>query len=469
MTQANIWLIGLAVMWENLARNIANNGFKISVYNRTWEKTKTFIWNNYSPNLEWTYSIQDFVSSLETPRKIIIMVKAWKPVDGVISELLPFLDAWDIIIDCGNSYYKDSQRRFHMLQEKNIEFIWCWVSGGEEGALHGPSIMPGWTLKAYSHVQEILEKISAWDFHNQKCVSYIGENGSGHYVKMVHNGIEYAIMQMMAEWYDILRKHYHLSAPEIAKIFAWYHNGKLNSYLFEISEKILQKQDEFNSEKYLIDEILDIAWAKGTWLWTSTEWLEKQSPIWAIIEATQARSLSGKKQLRNKLSNIYQLSSHTPNISLEDFIVFLWDALYSGMLLSYAQWLQLIKDASTEENWNVNMAEITRIWQWWCIIRAKILDFLTQTYTKQPNVENILELPEIKDELLNSLWNYQKTLEIALWAHIATPSLSSALQYFYGITQSHGSANFIQGLRDYFWAHTYQRKDRDGIFHTEWN
>jgi 6-phosphogluconate dehydrogenase len=468
MVKNKIWLIWLAVMGENLARNIANNWYKISVYNRTSEKTKNLIEKKYSQNLYWTYSLKEFVESLETPRKIIIMVQAWPAIDQVINDLKEFIEPNDIIVDCWNSFYKDTKRRYESLKIENISFIWCWVSGWEEWALNWPSIMPGWDLKSYENVKNILESIAAKDFKWWKCVSYIWESGSWHFVKMVHNWIEYAIMQMMAEWYDILRKVYNIKAPQIAEIFELFNDGKLNSYLFEISGKVLRKKDEFRENEYLIDNILDKAWAKWTGLWTSIEWLENGSPVWTIIEATQARTISAKINLREKLSKEYNISKIDIDIELNYFIKVLWDTLYNWMLISYAQWLSLIKETSIKENWNINMEEITRIWQWWCIIRAKILEFLTDTYKKNNEVFNILELEEIRNELVNNLDSYKITINIWINNNIPTPSLSSALNYFYAITSDETAANFIQWLRDYFGAHTYERIDREWIFHTNW-
>ncbi len=455
-------------MWENLARNIANNWYTISVYNRTSEKTKEFIEKNYSWNIEWTYSINDFVQSLESPRKIIIMVKAWNPVDQVIDELKPLLDKWDIIIDTWNSFYKDSQRRYSELKNEWFNFIGCWVSGWEEWALKWPSIMPWTDSETYEKIREILESIAAKDFKSWKCVSYIWNNWAWHYVKMVHNWIEYAIMQMMAEWYDILRKAYNLKANEIWDIYNNFNNWNLNSYLFEISSKILYKKDEFNSNDYLIDHIVDSAWAKWTWLWTSIEGLEKWLPIWTIIEATQSRNLSWKKELRKKLSKIYDLKIDSKNIKLEETISNLEKTLFAWMIISYAQWLALINETSKQENWSIDMAEITRIWQWGCIIRAKILEFLTDTYSKNNEVENILELEDVKNEILSSLTSYKEIIKLSVDYNIPTSSLSSWLNYFYWITSSKNSANFIQWLRDFFWAHTYQRDDMDWVFHTKW-
>ena len=465
--KSNIWLIWLAVMWENLARNIADNWFKISVYNRTKEKTKDFIGKNYSKNLIWTYSIKEFVDSLESPKKIIIMVKAWTWVDQVINEIKPLLKKEDIIIDAWNSLYKDTNKRYIELSKENIFYIWCWVSGWEEWALKWPSIMPGWDKEAYDKISDILTKISAEDFNWKKCVTYIWKWWSWHYVKMIHNGIEYSIMQMIAESYDILRKWYRLSSYDIWHIFEKYNKWVLESYLIEITSKILKRKDEFN-DWYLVDYIKDVAWAKWTGLWTSNEWLERWCPIQSIIEATQARNISKNIDLRNKLSLEYLLNSIPNSINVKNFSKLLEQTIYAWMIFSYAQWLHLIHTASKEEWWDINLSEVVRIWQWWCIIRAKILDFLTEVFKNNPNIENILELPEIKQEIMYSIQDYKTVLQTWLNHNIFTPALNSWLQYFFWIIDKNSSANLIQGMRDYFWAHTYERLDKEWIFHTKW-
>ena len=412
----DIGLIGLAVMGANLARNIASKNYSVALYNRTYQRTEELIAQKHSPLLHGYTDLKSFVASIQRPRKIIIMVQAGNPVDQVIAKLTPLLDPEDLIIDCGNTRYKDTQRRSATLATSGISFIGCGVSGGEEGALYGPSLMPGGKLKDYQKVQEILESIAAQDFSGGKCVSHIGTDGAGHYVKMLHNGIEYAIMQMMAEAYDLLRKVYQLPAPKIAEIFGNYNQGRLDSYLFEIAEKMLKRADEFNPEGSLVDYILDIAGAKGTGLRSSTEGLERASGVESIIAATQARNISGHKDLRVRLDAHYQLRTDlTGEIPpLETLIPQLEETLYAGMLLSYAQGLHLIQQAAAAEGREINMAEITRIWQGGCIIRAKILEFLTQVYTQDTQVENILELDAIRDQLKASLPHYQKVLTLAL-------------------------------------------------------
>jgi len=469
MKKASIGLIGLAVMWANLARNIANNWYKTLVYNRSENKTRDFLEEYWSENLDWSYDLKEFVTKLETPRKIIIMVKAWKPVDGLIDTLIPLLDKEDIIIDCGNSFYWDTNRRFSYLKEKWINFIWCWVSGGEEWALNWPSIMPGWDKESWLKIKNILEDISAEDFNWWKCVSYIWNAWSGHFVKMVHNGIEYAVMQMISEAYDSLRKIYKLNPKEIANIFKKYNEWKLNSYLFEITYKVLEKKDEFDDNEYLIDKILDKAGAKWTWKWTSIEWYERARSISTIWEATFARAISSQKELRTKLSNIYNIEQNNETLSLEEYVKSLENTLYVAMLFAYAQWYSLIAETSKVEKWDISLADLSRIWQWGCIIRAQILGFLNKAFTSNKDFEHLLELGEISDEINKSLLDYKKVIKINTDNNIAIPSLSSGLNYFYGMIQKDSSANLIQWLRDHFWAHTYERNDREWTFHSDWN
>ncbi len=468
MEKAKIWLIWLAVMWANLARNIADKWQKIVVYNRTSEVTQKFLENYKNENLVWANSLEELVESLESPKKIIIMVKAGKPVDDLIEKLIPLLNKWDIIIDCWNSFYKDTQRRYNELNEKWLNFVWCGVSGWEEWALKWPSIMPGCNKNIYPEIQEIVESISAKDFGVWKCVTHIWENWSWHYVKMVHNGIEYAVMQMIAEAYDSLRKIYKLDSWEISEIFKKYNDWKLNSYLFEITSNVLAKKDEFDDKNYLVDKIMDKAWAKWTWLWTSIDWLNRAESVSTIIEATFSRVISSQKDLREKLSKKYTFKTNWDNLLLEQYIKILENTLYTGMLFAYAQWYALIMRTSKEESWDINLSEVSRIWQGWCIIRAKILDFLTKTFLKNQNFEHLFELDEIQNEIMNSLEDYKKFINLTLNNNIPSPSLSAWINYFYSITSEKSSANLIQWLRDYFWAHTYERTDRDWIFHTNW-
>jgi len=468
MEKAKIGLIGLAVMGANLARNIANKKFPIVVYNRTTEKTDKFIEEFSNKNLEGSKTLKEFVSKIAKPRKIIIMVQAGAAVDSVIKQLTPLLDKNDLIIDCGNSNYKDTQNRFTQLKEKGLQFIGCGVSGGEEGALNGPSLMPGGSQQSYKKLEPIFKKIAAKDFNRKPCVTYIGNNGAGHYVKTVHNGIEYAVMQMMAEAYDILRTIYKLKPSEIAKIFEKYNKGPLASYLFEIGTEVLNKKDEFKSTKHLIDFILDKAAQKGTGTWTAIDALEHGTALPTITEAVFARLLSSEKEKRITLSKIYKKPKLTKKIPLTTFTKVLESALYAGMLSAYAQGYALIANTAKEEKWDINLSEVSRIWEGGCIIRAEILNFLHKTFKKSKPETHLFEIPEVTKAMKKSIPSLRELIAYTALNAIATPSLSTALSYFESITQENLPANFIQGLRDYFGAHTYERTDKEGHFHTDW-
>ncbi len=461
-----IGLIGLAVMGANLARNIAGRQHRIVVYNRTTEKTKEFIDEYGNEYLSAATNFKEFVASIARPRKIIIMVKAGTAVDAVINQLIPHLDKNDIIIDCGNSNYLDTKKRFEELKKKNMVFIGCGVSGGEEGALNGPSLMPGGTEKSWQSIKPIFEKIAAKDFGGKACVTYIGDNGAGHYVKMVHNGIEYGVMQMMAEAYELLRSVYRLKAPQIADIFEKYNRGKLKSYLFEISVEVLRRKDTFQ-KGYLIDHILDKAGQKGTGGWTAIDSIERAVTLSSITEAVYARVTSGEKELRGKLSKLYKRPVPSQKIPLEKFISILNDALYAGMLSAYAQGYSLIQKSAAEEGWKINLSEISRIWEGGCIIRAKILNFLHKAYAKN-QTKHLFEIKEVAAGMKKTIPKLRELVAFGAKNGSALPSLATALSYFESITSEKTSANLIQGLRDYFGAHTYERTDRKGNFHTEW-
>lgn len=409
-----------------------------------------------------------FVASLERPRKIMLMVKAGTPVDAVISELISLLEVWDIIIDGGNSHYMDAERRVKMLWEKGIEYVGCGVSGGEEWALHGPSIMPGCSREVWMEVAPFFTEIAARDFEWGACVTHIGTGGAGNYVKTIHNGIEYAVMQMIAETYDAFRTVYHLSAPEIADIFARYDEWVLDSYLMEISAQVLRRQDT-ETAGYLIDSILDVAWAKGTGLWSSIDALESGMAASSIVESTFARMISWEKSLRTKLASLYVMDvRHGDILPLAEFEKKMEHTLYIGMLLAYAQWLSLIARKSDTNNWWVDMAEVTRIWQGGCIIRSQMLAFLTDAYVIEKDVKNILLLTPVHDAIISTLVDYQDILSLFVSSGLPTPALSASLEYFYQMTRASSSANMIQWLRDYFWAHTYARTDKEWVFHTDW-
>lgn len=467
MKKSDIGLIGLGVMGTNLARNIASKDFKISVFNRTTEVMKVAVEKFGSENFAGFENLKDMVVSLEKPRKIILMVKAGPAVDSVIDSLKPFLDAGDIVIDCGNSNFKNTIKRFEDLRGDNIHFVGCGVSGGEEGALKGPSLMPGGTKEAWVQIKNIFETIAARDFNGGPCVTYIGDNAAGHYVKMVHNGIEYGIMQIMAEAYDLLKKVYKLEANKISEIFNNLNSGILKSYLFEISSEVLGKKDEFN-KGYLIDFILDKAEQKGTGKWTVIDALEKGVSLSTITEAVFSRINSSNKQLRSGLSKKYQKENMQTETELDDFIKVLEEALYAAMLITYAQGYSLIQNAAEENNWDINLAEISRIWEGGCIIRAQLLNELYKGFEKNPEAKHLFEIEELGALLKKNIPALRKMAVFAIAKGVPVPALSSAIAYFDAITSENLPANFIQGLRDYFGAHTYERIDKEGIFHTKW-
>ncbi|MBF0265530.1 MAG: NADP-dependent phosphogluconate dehydrogenase [Gammaproteobacteria bacterium] len=468
MKQSQIGLIGLAVMGQNLARNISRN-HRISVYNRTYTTTENFLGAYKNENLSGYETLPDFINSLEQPRLIGIMVKAGQPIDQLIESLLPILSAGDILIDFGNSNFNDTIRREKYLADKNFNFFGCGVSGGEEGALNGPSLMPGGDKKIYQKLEPIFMDIAAKDFNQQACVSYIGANGAGHFVKMVHNGIEYGVMQMMAEAYEALALGYGLRAPEIADIFERYNQGKLHSYLFEIAIPILKKTDPYSaSNEYLIDKILDTAGQKGTGTWTAIESLNLGSSLSVIAEAVYARSTSAHIRDREALSKLYNKPEIDFSIPLEQFIEQLENTLYSAMLISYAQGFAMFSEAAEHYNWDLNFAEISRIWQGGCIIRADLLKTLETAFNEQPRT-HLLAIDQIAQSINAALTDFRTTVAECQLQGIPLFSLSSALYSFESMTNSRGSANFIQALRDSFGAHTFKRIDMDGNFHAKWD
>ncbi len=463
----DIGLIGLAVMGANLARNIAGKKFRTVVYNRTYERTASFLKEYGNENLSGARNLKEFVGKLKKPRIILLFVKAGKPVDDLLKKLTPLLSRGDIVADLGNSYYGDTIRREEMMKKKGLYFIGCGVSGGEKGALEGPSIMPGGEKKAYDQIAPVLRKIAAKDFSGKPCVSWIGEGGSGHYVKMVHNGIEYGIMEILAEAYDIFRKLFSLQSPEIAQIFKKIHEGKLRSYLTEIASEILEKKDDLGKGA-LIDKILDAAGQKGTGKWTAIDAAGRSTAIPTISESVNARIISSKKELRGKISSSLSAKERVENVSLAQFENHIVNALSAAILSTYAQGYSLISEAAEEEGWKVDLSEISRIWQGGCIIRADVLKFLEASLLKK-KADHLFLIPEISKEISASLPDLRTVVALATLSGIPVPGLSSALSYIEGMRTKNGNANFIQALRDYFGAHTYERTDKKGSFHTEWN
>jgi 6-phosphogluconate dehydrogenase len=463
----DVGLIGLAVMGENLALNIKSKGYSIAVYNRTPEKTMNFLaLNAESKNLGGAETIDKFVSMLQKPRKIIIMVKAGQPVDIMINSLLPHLDKGDILIDCGNSFFQDSRTRNEQLTEKGIRFLGVGVSGGEEGALKGPSIMAGGPADAFAEVSEMFTRIAA-QVSDSACAAYCGPDGAGHYVKTVHNGIEYADMQLIAEVYDLMKSSLKLSTEDIANIFFTWNKGDLESYLIEITAKIFTRKDE-QTNTPLVELVLDKAGQKGTGKWTSQSALDLGVPTPTITEAVFARCMSANKSERVIASK--QIQGPQSNFSGDKqlFINALHDALYASKICCYAQGFALLKAASEEYSWSLNFGEMAMVWRGGCIIRAKFLDRIKEAFDRDSQLTNLMLDPFFLNILQNAQANWREVIKTAKELGIPTPALSASLDYFDAYRQENLPANLLQAQRDYFGAHTYERKDMDGVFHTEW-
>ncbi len=469
MKRYDVALIGLGVMGQSLARNIASQKFRVLTYNRTTKKAVQFIEEYGNDYLDYKANLKALVKELKTPRKIILMVPAGKPVDDMIQSLAKLLSKNDILIDAGNSLFKETIRRNELLKKKGIHFVGMGVSGGEEGALRGPSIMPGCDAKVWKSIRPILTKIAAKDFKGKPCVTHVGTDGAGHYVKMVHNGIEYAVMQMMAEAYEMLKSIYGLKPNEIANVFSKYNRGRLKSYLFEISVPVLSRKDDFK-KGYLIDFILDKAGQKGTGRWTVIDALERGAVIPTIAEAVFARSLSSNKTERIVLSKLYKTRESKNLLSRKAFVKQLESALYAGMISCYAQGFELIRLAAEQQNWKLNFAEIARIWEGGCIIRADLLNFIHKAFaSKRGKPVHLFMIGDIKKALQKDAPALSEVVSLGARSNVPIAAMATAHAYLYGMTSSVVPANFIQGLRDFFGAHTYERADKKGIFHTPWS
>jgi len=467
MAKQQIGVVGLAVMGKNLALNIESRGFTVSVYNRSSEKTEEFLKEAEGKNVVGTYSIEEFVQSLEKPRKILLMVKAGTPTDATIQSLLPHLEKGDILIDGGNTYYKDTQRRNRELAESGIHFIGTGVSGGEEGALKGPSIMPGGQKEAHELVKPILEAISA-KVDGEPCTTYIGPDGAGHYVKMVHNGIEYGDMQLISESYFILKHIVGLSSDELHEVFSEWNKGELDSYLIEITADIFTKKDE-ETGKPLVDVILDKAGQKGTGKWTSQSALDLGVPLPIITESVFARFISSMKEERVKASKLLTGPEAKPAAeNKEELIEAVRKALFMSKICSYAQGFAQMKAASEEYGWDLKYGDIAMIFRGGCIIRAAFLQKIKEAYDRDPELDNLLLDPYFKNIVESYQGALRKTISLAVEQGIPVPCFSSALAYFDSYRTATLPANLIQAQRDYFGAHTYERTDKEGIFHTEW-
>jgi 6-phosphogluconate dehydrogenase len=461
-------VIGLAVMGENLALNVERNGFPISVFNRSREKTDAFMANRAGgKNVKATFTLEEFVQSLERPRKILIMVKAGDPVDATIAQLKPLLDEGDILIDGGNSLYTDTERRAKELESAKFTFIGMGVSGGEEGALNGPSLMPGGTRSAYEYLAPIFTKIAA-QVNDGPCVTYIGPGGAGHYVKMVHNGIEYGDMQLIAEAYDLLKNVGGLDAAALQQVFTeWNTTDELNSYLIEITADIFKKTDP-QTGKPLVELIMDAAGQKGTGRWTVSDALELGVAIPTITAAVNARILSSYKDERVAASAVLSGPTATFSGDKAEFVNKVRDALYCSKMCSYAQGMALLAAASKAHGFELDLGECARIWKGGCIIRAGFLDKIKQAFTENPALPNLLLATEFKQTILDRQTAWREVIMTAAQLGIAVPAFSASLDYFDSYRRAQLPQNLTQAQRDYFGAHTYQMTDREGTFHTEW-
>ncbi len=469
MSKADIGLIGLAVMGENLILNMESKGFTVACFNRTVSKVDDFINGRaQGKNIIGCHSIEELVANLKTPRKIMLMVKAGAAVDSFIEKVLPHLEDGDIIIDGGNSHFPDTIRRTEYVESKGKLYIGTGVSGGEEGALRGPSIMPGGSPPAWEHVKPIFQAICAKTDDGEPCCEWVGENGAGHFVKMIHNGIEYGDMQMICETYQMMKNGLGMTNKEMHDVFAGWYKGELNSYLIEITRDILGYRDEDGTE--VIDLILDTAGQKGTGKWTAIEALNQGQPLTLIGEAVFARCLSALKEERVKASKVLK----GPKIQFRGdrgkFLNDLQQALYASKIISYAQGYQLMRAAATEYKWNLNYGGIALMWRGGCIIRSVFLGKIKEAYTKKPKLENLLLDRFFKTAIRKAQPSWRRVVTNAVRLGIPMPAITSALEFYDGYRSERLPANLLQAQRDYFGAHTYERvdKSRGEFFHTNW-
>ena len=465
--KADIAVIGLAVMGQNLALNMESRGYTVAVYNRTAERTREFVEaRGEGKKLVPAYSLEELVGSLKRPRRLMLMVKAGRPVDETIAELVPHLDKDDILIDGGNSFFQDTVRRNREAEERALLYIGTGVSGGEEGALHGPSIMPGGSKRAYEAVGQILRDISA-KVGGEPCCAYIGADGAGHYVKMVHNGIEYGDMQLIGEAYLLMKEVLGMSHRQMHETFAEWNKGELDSYLIEITADILSKTDP-ETGKPMVEVILDKAGQKGTGKWTSQSALDLGISTPTIAEAVFARCISAIKKEREEASAVLAGTKMAFHGDREEFLDSIRQALYASKICSYAQGFALMRAAAEEYHWELNLGEIAMIWRGGCIIRAKFLSKIKEAYDREPLLANLLLDPYFKEIAMDSQPRWRQVVATSIQMGVPVPAFSSAITYFDAYRSRRLWANMIQAQRDYFGAHTYERVDRPGIFHTEW-
>ncbi len=466
---AQFGVIGLGVMGQNLALNIEDHGRKVAVWNLEPDWVDRFVAQNADRQIVGTKSLQDFAAALAPPRRILMMIKAGDPVDQMLQKLAPVLSPGDIVIDGGNSFFKDTQRREAEWRTRGLNFFGMGVSGGEEGARHGPSLMPGGAKDAYEHMKPILESIAAKS-DSGPCVTYVGPDGAGHFVKMVHNGIEYGDMQLIAEAYDLLRRGLGLGAPELSEIFASWNTGLIESYLIDITAQVLGVTDP-QTGRPLVDLVLDKAGQKGTGKWTAQIALDLAVPIPTIAAAIDARVLSSMKEERVRAAAQYgRTGTKAYSGDKKAFISAVKNALYAAKVCSYAQGMSLIRAGSDEYKWNVDLRETARIWKAGCIIRARLLDSIMQAYERRPDLTNLLLDGEFQKEIVGAQTDWRHVISTAVSLGIPAPAMSASLAYFDSYTAAQLPQNLTQAQRDYFGAHTYQRADHPeaGFVHTDW-
>ncbi len=470
MSQGNFGVAGLGVMGQNVALNIERNGFEVIAYNRSDENANEMRAKAEGKNVYVTQSIEEFVQKLEPPRRVLLMVTAGKGTDAVIDALIQHMQPGDIIIDGGNSHFPDTNRRAEMLHAKGYHFVGCGISGGEEGALWGPSIMPGGNYEAYERIAPVLEKIAAKTEDDGPCVTYCGRTSAGHYVKMVHNGIEYGIMQVICEVYDIMRKSCGLSTPKIQKIFEkWTKSSEMGGFLLDITAVCLKKKDDL-TDSFLVDKIYDTAGQKGTGKWTAQSALDLGVPIPTLSMAVEARILSGLKPLRVAASKVIEDPDESfDKKKIDDLVDALYEALYLSMVIAYAQGMALIQEASKEYDYGTNLAEVARIWKDGCIIRSKLLDPIKSAYAENPELSNMIVHPYFAKIVNKTLPSLRRVVRVAARTGVPATCMGVSLSYADSYRSEFLPANLLQALRDNFGAHTYKRLDREGVFHTEWN
>ena len=466
--QCDIGLIGLAVMGENLVLNMESKGFSVAVFNRTWEVTEKFAAERAKgKNIQPTRTVEELLGALKKPRKVMMMIKAGKPVDMVIGEVAPLLEKGDVLIDGGNSLFTDTQRRCKDLEGKGIHYVGMGVSGGEEGALKGPSLMPGGSRDSWEIIAPIFRKIAA-QVDGEPCCRYMGADGAGHYVKMVHNGIEYGDMQLICEAYAIMKDVLGLDARELAEIFTEWNQGDLDSYLIEITSKIFRKIDP-ETGKPLVDVILDKAGQKGTGLWTLQSAVAISVVISTINAAVEARVISSRKEDRVASSKILpQANRKEFKGDRKQLIEAVRQALYASKIVSYAQGMELLGAASHQYNWDLNFGDIATIWRGGCIIRAKFLNRIVEAYNRDRALHNLMLDSYFRDIIANTQDNWRVAVSHAVEHGVAVPAFSASLAYFDSYRSARLPSNLLQAQRDFFGAHTYERTDRPGVFHTEW-